>query len=728
MKQTHITAAEMTEDSLQNAVLWLTRHLGMQHNLRTLLTDIPLPKGVLSETHLLRLLDDLNIEADFREIPAPELETSLLPLVFETPEGQHAVLTEITADSYTIVPLWDDPTPQTLPIAAFSELYAGRCLLFRQRMTGEKPRPTTETFAWLLGLLKEHKRTVGYVLLASFFINLFALASPFFVMNVYDRVLPNEAYETLWVLVFGIITAFAFELIFKIFRQHFQDSIAHGLELQIAGHVYRRILNARHTYSQESANGLLDQVKLFETIKDFFGFALTTLLIDLPFAIIFLLVIFFIGGWLVAIPLAVLPVVLVLILANRAAMVGKVTLSMEQTRHKNDIFLESLRKLNLIRNTNSQPRFLGMWENLTETASRTGHKHRKSTQTALFIMQFLQQVMFVGLIVLGTYLVAAGQLTLGGLIACSMLLNRATAAYPALLQFFARRVQFRHTLQKLDNVLNMPQETNIHTPYIPYQGLTTGIKLKDVTLHIPEAEATLLKNISFDVKKGEKVGIVGMTGAGKTTLAHLLAGFTTPSDGEIYIDNIELAALNLNSYRADVSYIMQDVKLLHGTLRQNLLLAKPEATPEELKEACTLAGLAGFISRHPKGLDMQLDDELPLLSKGQRQMLEIARAILKDGSIFVLDDAMSQMDNRSEARLIQALEPVLADKTVFVVTHRAGVLKLVDRLMVVDRGRIIADGPKDDVLAFIKQKMSNRDPRLTPEDPQAASQPEAKPA
>lgn len=727
MHQVNLAPHELSADSLQNAVLWITRQLGMRHDLRTLLTDVPLPKGKLSEAHLLRLLDDLDIEADFQNIPPTELEADLLPLVFETTAGDHAALTQITDNTYIIVPLTDDPTPQTLNREDFAALYGGRCLLFRQREVGEKPRPTKETFAWLLGLVKQHKRTVGYVLLASFFINLFALAAPFFVMNVYDRVLPNEAYETLWVLVFGIITAFAFELIFKILRQHFQDSIAHGLELQIAGHVYRRILNARHTYSQESANGLLDQVKLFETIKDFLSFALTTLLIDLPFAIIFMLVIYFIGGWLVAIPLAALPIVVVLILANRSAMVGKITLSTEQTRHKNDVFLESLRKLNLIRNTNSQPRFLGMWESLTETASRTGQKHRKSTQTSMFIMQFLQQVMFVGLIVLGTYLVAAGQVTLGGLIASSMLLNRATAVYPSLLQFFARRIHFRHALQKLDGVLNMPQETQPQTAYIPYTGLQSGLKVKDVTLHIPEAEATLLKNISFEVKKGEKVGIVGMTGAGKTTLAHMLAGFAHPSEGEIYVDNIELNALNLNAYRADVSYIMQDVKLLHGTLRQNLLLAKPDATPQELKDACTQAGLAGFISRHPKGLDMLVDDELPLLSKGQRQMVEIARGILKNGSIFVLDDAMSQMDNRSEARLIQALQPVLDDKTVFVVTHRAGVLKLVDRLMVVDRGRIIADGPKDDVLAFIKQKMSSRDARMMKADGQQDNQPEASP-
>ncbi|MDB5899647.1 MAG: type secretion system permease/ATPase, partial [Ramlibacter sp.] len=589
--------------------------------------------------------------------------------------------------------------------AELERRYAGYAITVRPQFRFDARTPQLMELRerhWFWGAIAEQLPLYRDVLAAALLINLFALVLPLFSMNVYDRVVPNFAVDTLWMLTLGLAIILVIDYFVRLMRGYFIDLASSRIDVRLSALIMERMLGMRLSERPPSVGAYAATLRSFEVVRDFIASATVTALIDLPFAILFLVVVAWISWPLVFAPIAGMLLVLAYSTVVQGRMHRLSETSFRATSARNGTLVEALTGLETIKAHGAERVMQARLESTSVFLSRTSAQQRLLSASVTNGVMSLQQVVNVAMIVGGVYLIAAGQLTMGGLIACTMLGGRAMAPVGQVIALLMQYHSAKMALVSLEATMQAQRERTEESRFLQRSELAGDVVLKDVHFAYPGREQESLRGVNMHIRAGEKVVIIGRVGSGKTTLQRLLLGLYAPSKGTITVDGIDLRQIDPADLRRNMGYVAQDPLLFYGTLRDNIAIAAPFADDASVVAAADVGGLNAFVNGHPQGFDMLIGERGETLSGGQRQGVAIARAALLDPPILLLDEPTGSMDSGSEAQFKERLRAFGHDKTVVIVTHRSSLLDLATRVIVLDEGQVVADGPRDEVMSELK--------------------------
>ncbi|HEY9240108.1 MAG TPA: type I secretion system permease/ATPase, partial [Burkholderiaceae bacterium] len=555
---------------------------------------------------------------------------------------------------------------------------------------------------WFWGALLQQRFVYRDVLWAALLVNLFALAFPLFSMNVYDRVVPNHAVETLWALAIGVVLVLGADLFMRLLRSHFVDAASARIDVQISASLMEKVLGMRLEHRAESVGSFASGLRGFEQVRDFIASSTVTALIDLPFALLFVAVMLWISPWL-ALPVVVAGLV-VLGLGwmghRRLHELAETTYRAAAMRHAT--LIESLTGIETIKSQGAESVVQRRWERANLFLAKTGVKMRSLTSKAVYGTSTLIQLASVAIVVVGVYLIGQRELTMGALIASSMLAARALAPAGQIVGLMMQYQGARTALENLNLVMDKPVERPLGQSFVERPALRGEIEFRNVRFAYPGRTDAALDGVSFKIAPGEKVALIGRVGSGKSTIQRLILGLYQPSEGAVLLDGIDLRQLDPADVRRNCGYVSQDVTLFYGSLRENIAFGLPFAHDSAVVAAAEAAGMTDLVNRHPRGFDMAVGERGESLSGGQRQSVGLARAVLHNAPMLLLDEPTSAMDFSTEAQVTTRIGAFAHDKTVVLVTHRTSMLAMVTRVIVLDGGRVVADGPRDRIMEALQ--------------------------
>ena len=557
---------------------------------------------------------------------------------------------------------------------------------------------------WFWGTLKRSKKIYFDVVIASFIINLFVLASPLFTMNVYDRVVPNNAVETLWVLALGVSVVYGIDLFLKFVRSYFLEIAGKKSDIIMSSILFERVMDMKFSNKPKSVGSFASNLKEFDTVRNFFSSASLAAIVDLPFAIIFLVVTYFIGSYIVLVPIVIMMAILCYTFFIKDPLQNAIKSTFEASAVKNGILIESLSSLETIKTLGASGHVQWNWEEATGEIANRSIKSKIITTSITTVTSFLVQLNTIAIIVLGVYMIQDTHLTMGGLIAVVMLSSRAIAPMGQVASLAANFEQTKTAYQSLSKIMQMPVERPEGKKFVRRNSFDGKIEFKNVSFTYPDTTKGSLDRINFVIQPGEKVGIIGKNGSGKTTLQKLILGLYSPTEGSVLIDGIDINQIDPADLRRNIGYVPQDVVLFKGTVRENIVQKAPYVDDIQIIRAAKVSGVDEYVNAHPLGFDMPVFERGDGISGGQRQSIAVARAFLLDSPIILLDEPTNSLDNTVENKLKVNLKTNTINKTMLLVTHRTSMLDLVDRLIVMDNGKILLDGPRDEVLARLSGK------------------------
>jgi ATP-binding cassette subfamily C protein LapB len=557
---------------------------------------------------------------------------------------------------------------------------------------------------WLLSTMSMFWRSYLRVALAAVFINLLALSSPIFTMNVYDRILPNKAVATLWVLALGVGLALVFDFLLKTARASLIDHAGRSADLRISYLLFEKVLNTSLSARPASTGEYANRVTQYEFVREFFTSNTVSVLVDTAFIFVFWAVIYAVAGWLAVVPATAFVAAVIIGLVAQHRIGKRVNASMNELAQRQALLVESISTVETIKSLRAEAYLLRKWKEHSKNAANTSEKIKELSAGAANATSFIQQLVTVALVVGGAYAYADGKLSSGAIIAAVMLSSRAIAPLGQLALTLSRLRQAILSLRILNGIMSQPEDRPDTVGFVNRPIRSGSLVLKDVSFVYPGSENEVLSGVSFAAKPGERIGIIGRIGSGKTTLGRLIGRLFLPTSGEILIDGIDIRQYHPSEVRAAVGTVAQAGDLFSGTIKENLLMARSDATDEEIVEAAKAAGVDEFVSRHPRGYDLNVGERGSNLSGGQRQSVAIARLLLTKPKIVFLDEPSGSMDLASERQLIKQLRTAFDSGTTLIVsTHRYSMLELVDRLIVIEQGRIVADGPKQQVIQALQK-------------------------
>lgn len=669
---------------------------------------LPLVNNRLTPSLFQRAAKRAGLTSKVTQTSLDKLNPALFPVVLLLKGQEACVLLGWKDDGQTARLIFPELSEAEglLPLAELAARYDGHAIFARPKFHFDARTPEVGRVThrhWFWGTVADNAPVYRDVLLAAFMINLFALALPLFSMNVYDRVVPNHAIETLWMLTVGVAILMVADLALRTMRGYFLDLASSRVDVRLSAYIMERVLGLRLENRPLSAGSFASNLRSFETVRDFITSATVTAFIDVPFALIFIVVI----GW-ISWPL-ILPIVvgMLLVLAYALTVHSKMHELSETTYRasamRNATLVESLVGLEAIKALGAESVMQRKWEMSANFLSRVGAQLRLLSASTINVATWTQQLVNVAVIVVGVYLISQGDLTLGGLIACSMLSSRAMAPIGQVAGLLTQYHNAATALKSLDSILQQPVERPADSNFVTRQHFTGDIEFKDVNFSYPAQDHTALRNVSLKIRAGEHVAILGRVGSGKTTLEKLILGLYLPTSGAVLVDGIDLRQLDPAELRRNIGYVPQDVTLFYGSLRDNLTISSSTADDAAVLRAAQVGGIIDFVNSHPKGFDMTVGERGESLSGGQRQAVAIARAAISDPPILLMDEPTGSMDHSSEEEIKHQLSTFAAGKTMIVVTHRTSLLDLVDRIIVIDAGKIVADGPKAQVVEALRQ-------------------------
>jgi ATP-binding cassette subfamily C protein LapB len=550
--------------------------------------------------------------------------------------------------------------------------------------------------------MAEHKGIYRDVLLASFFVNMLALAMPIFTMNVYDRVVPNAAFETLWMLTVGVLIALLADLGLQIARGYFLDYAARRIDITLSAGILEKTLGMRLEHKPLSVGAYSANLRSFEFLRDFTTSATLTGLIDIPFALVFIAVIAWIS------PLMMLPIIAGIVLLLAITMVVRPRLErLTETSYaagaqRNSTLIETLSGLETLKAMGAESVMQRQWEEATRFLASHNLRARNLNLQLSQSSSTIQRIVQLAVIVVGVYLIAAGQLSMGGLIASMMLSTRAVGPFAKLGSLLTQFQNAQVAMKSLNALFATPSEYQEEKAFISRDSFAGSYDFKNVSFKYPHADSDSLTQVSFKLAAGEHIAVLGRVGSGKSTIAKLALGLFQATGGEIRIDGVDLRQLDPREYRGSVGYVPQDVTLFTGTLRENIALARPGITDAQLIRAVERAGIADWVNRHPLGFDMPISERGDSVSGGQRKCISVARALVTEPTILIMDEPTGGTDQSTERLIIENLKSFMTGRTLIVVTHRNALLSLADRILVVDAGKIVADGQRDAVVTALR--------------------------
>lgn len=624
-----------------------------------------------------------------------------LPCIPLLKYNRSCVLTKLGETEAEIILPEDGETPRSVPLDQLQADFAGHVLFARPAPKFERRTESGRFFhekRWFWGVLFHYLPIYKHVIVASAIINIIGVAGSLFTMNVYDRVVPNNATATLWVLTSGILLAYFCDFLLRNLRGYFVDVAGRNADVVISSKLVNKVLNMRFEKKPESTGALVNNLREFEALRDFFSSGTLLTFVDLPFLALFLGLTAFIGGPLVFVPLSAVPVMIggglwIQWAARRASEHG-----FRQNMQKNALLVEMVNGLEAIKGGMAENRMLRQWEQVVGASALASATSRRYTTLATTLSSSLVQLVTVGMIAWGVYLIAEGRLTMGALIGCNILVGRAMSPLMQLSSMLSRWQQSRMALKALDTLMDTPSENDEEDSPVNAATLEPLLSLDGVSFSYPGSQRASLEDVSLAIRPGEHVGIIGRVGSGKSTVGRLLIGLYPPDKGAVRFGGVDIRQLNTADLRGRIGYLPQDVVLFYGSIRDNIALDDPAVQERLVSRAAGLAGVTEFVRLHPAGFGAQVGERGMNLSGGQRQSIALARALLHDPDVLILDEPTSNMDTATENMVRERLQPALKDKTLVLITHRMSMLQLVRRVVVIEEGRIVADGPKEQVL------------------------------
>ncbi|MFC6339724.1 type I secretion system permease/ATPase [Pseudomonas sp. CCM 7891] len=671
-----------------------------------LTTGLPLPSQRLSADLLARAAARAGLQGRLLQRKLDSIPAIAMPALLLLKDGRSAVLLGWQGEDEAQVLLSESDGGETIvKREALADDYIGKVFFAQPQHKFDVSHGTLipRARSWFRDTLKRSRWLYADAIAASFLINIIAMAAPLFVMNVYDRVVPNQATATLWVLATGIIIAYIFDLILKSLRSLCLDLAGKKTDLIISATLFERIVGMSMKYRPARVGSFAQNIHEFQGLRDFLASLTLTSLIDLPFTLLIFLVIALLGGHLVWIPMLAFPIALGIGYLLQKPLVATMERTMALASERQSSLIETLAGLDAVKVNNAESERQYQWEQTIGTLSRLELRVKMLSGLSMNITLLIQQLAGVIMIVFGVYQIIDGNLSMGGLIACYMLSGRALSPLASLSGLMTRYQQAKVTMVSTDQMMELPQERNFEERPLSRRTLQGAIECRGLNFTYPNQQNMALKNISLVIKPGEKIGIIGRSGSGKSSLAKLIVGLYQPDSGALLVDGVDIRQIDVSELRHNIGYVPQDIQLLAGTLRDNLVSGARYVEDELVLQAAELAGVHEFARLHPQGYELQVGERGQNLSGGQRQNVALARALLLNPPILLLDEPTSAMDNTGEERLKQRLQAVVENKTVVLVTHRASLLSLVDRLLVIDRGQILADGPKAVVMEALKK-------------------------
>jgi len=540
------------------------------------------------------------------------------------------------------------------------------------------------------------------VLYASLLINLFVLASPLFTMNVYDRVVPNNAIETLWVFAIGVSIIYILDTFLKFTRTYLLESAAKKSDIIMSSIVFEKVLDLKMAHHPASVGSFSSNLKDFDSIRNFLTNATMAAVIDLPFTFIFLLVIAYIGGAIVYIPIFTMTLIIAYAFLIKSPLRKSIESTHEASAKKSSILIETLNNIETLKTLGTLNQVQFKWEESTGEIANRSLKSRLLSASIPTITQLIIQLNTVMVIIYGVYLIQEFELSMGGLIAIVILTSRTLAPMGQVAALMTNYEETKTSYQTLNDIISKPAERPNGKKFVERPEFSGHIEFVDVTFTYPNTEIPALKNASFIIKPSEHVAIIGRIGSGKSTIQKLLLGLYEPDSGQILIDGIDIKQIDPADLRKNMGYVSQDIMLFRGTVKENIVFRATHASDASMIKAATISGTSEFIKKHPKGYEMPVGERGQGLSGGQRQSIGIARAFLLNAPIMLMDEPSNAMDQITESKLLDNISNKLKNTTSIYVTQKMSLLKIVERVIVMNEGTIVIDAPKEEALVKLQ--------------------------
>lgn len=643
-----------------------------------------------------------------------EIPSLAMPAIIILNNEEAAVITDVKGhgEERTYVIRQGDAPAHEISHKDLESKYLGFCWFIKPKLTADHRSELPEYHlpkAWFWKVIARFKKYYYQVILASFLINILALISSLYVMNVYDRVIPNEAYSTLWVLSIGVFLAILFEFIAKMIRSHLTDIAGKKADLIISSALFRRVMALRLIERPISSGSYANNLRDFEAVREFMTSASLLVLVDAPFLLLFLFVMFIIGGKLAIVPAVICTLVLIVSFAVQPVLAKRINESMRESSQRQGLAVEAVEGIETLKVNNATNWAQQRWDRLNALTATSSMKVKEINEFVSNLTVGLQQLNTVGLVLLGTYLihddVVEARITIGAVIASVILSGRALSSLGRVAGLAIRFQQAKNALKGVNAIVERPIERSPERSYVTLTQVQGQLTFKNVVFQYNEDTQPAIANLNLTIRPGEKVAILGRIGSGKSTLLKLAGGLYEPTGGNILLDDVDTRQIDPNFLRDKVTLLNQSPRLFLGTLRENLDLARMDgySTDQELLAALRNFHLDQLVRNHPKGLDMPLGEDGLGLSGGQKQIVSLARLTLRHPRVVLLDEPTTGLDEQTERQALNVLAQWARDKTVVVVTHRLQVLPMVNRVVVVDNGRVVMDGPRDAVIARLQE-------------------------
>lgn len=695
-------------DPLADALLYLAAHHGRSISREALLAGLPIIDGKLNASLLERAARKAGLEIEPVKRSLSDIPALVLPALLTMQDGTTRVLLDIDHElnKASVVDPAKGGAPETRTLAALTEDYLGYAFLVRPaanadaRALAAGEMPQTH---WFWSVVSRFGSNYSHVAIAAFLINVLALAAPLFTMNVYDRVIPNGAIPSLIALAIGLVLAIVFDFVLRVVRSRIIDMTGKKIDVVLAADIFEHVLSLKMAKRPPSVGILANQMRDFDSVREFFTSGTVVSLTDLAFALLFIAVLFIVAGPLAWIPLIVLPLMMAVGFLLQRPLDRAMKRLQSESAARHGVLVESLTGLDTVRATGAEARMQTAWERSVAATARSGEDVNFWASLALTASATAQQITNLLMVLIGVFLVLDGKLSVGALVAATMLAGRVLGPIAGIAAVITRATQTFTALKAIDRLMALERERPADKIYVARKVDKGAIAFDNVSFKYPGGAGNALEKVSFRIQPGERVGVIGRVGSGKTTLGRLLTGFYDPDDGGILVDGVDIRQYDPADLRTGIGFVLQDTDLFFGKLRDNIAFGRPSATDAEVLEAARLAGVESFIAGHPEGYDMRIAEGGRSLSGGQKQAIGLARILIRHPKILFLDEPTAHFDTKSEAEFLERLK-ALADRnmTIMISTHRASLLPMVDRLLVFEKGKLALDGPRDQVLARLR--------------------------
>ncbi|SHO80567.1 ABC transporter, transmembrane region:ABC transporter:Peptidase C39, bacteriocin processing [hydrothermal vent metagenome] len=701
----------MQDKTLLNSFIFVAKYYGKDITQNSILSQLPKFDGDIPYAYVGRVSQKLHFDSKIIKQKDINIDVEFLPVIAKLVNDKFCVIVGYQDDKIIIQNLHLKNSLEYVTKDRFYEIFDNEIILIKPSLEFYKYHTNKSAITdlnpknWFIQSIMLNKGLYAQLILTTIMINLMVLALPMFTLNVYDRVIPNNAIDTLWVLSITVIIALILDFILKFLRVYFLSDAGKKTDILVSLNIFDHLMNLKLEQKPVSTGIFVNTLQSFEKVREFLTSATMVTIIDMPFALLFMGIIFLVGGPLAYIPLITAIIIIFIALVTQQRLKPIVAESFTQSKIKHGNLVESVYGLETIKATGAQNRMSSRWETSIKDTTNINHKINVESKVSSSLIATVVQMSSIALVGIGSYMAIVDKSITMGVIIATMILNGRAMAPIA--QFVGILSQFNMTLSSykaLDDFMKLEDDRYTKEQYVTHDTVEGNIVFDNVSFRYPEAQFDNLKDINLNIKSGEKVAILGQVGSGKSTLIKLIANLYAPTSGSLMLDGTEMRNLDPHDINSFISLIPQDIVLFSGNLRDNISVGYQHLDDKKLLEITTLVGLDGIISKHKKGLDMIIGERGDGLSGGEKKSVTIARALASDTKILLADEPTDSIDSQTENRIIKNLKETIKDKTFIVVTHKPSVLRLVDRIIIMKNGRIVQDGPKNEVLKSIRGK------------------------